>query len=98
MDRPDSIDLAKPPAPETAPAAAPVSFADLITRWPSHRAMAEDLDIAVNRIEVWKHRNSIPAGHWRLLVKAAERRGIAGITFDHLAGLAERRVPRGASA
>ncbi len=45
----------------------------------------------------WKYRNAIPAEHWRATVDAARRRGIAGVTFERLAALAEdkktRRMP-----
>jgi hypothetical protein len=76
----------------------PDSFAALMERWPSQAALAADVGETPNLIRSWKFRNSIPPTHWRLLVEAAERRGIAGITLEHLAGLAERRVQRGVAS
>jgi DNA-binding transcriptional regulator YdaS (Cro superfamily) len=32
----------------------------------------------------WKFRNSIPAQHWRAIVRAAESQNVASVTYDLL--------------
>ena len=44
-------------------------------RWPSLNLLASDLKEKPATVRKWRFRNSIPAGKWAILVKAADRRG-----------------------
>lgn len=65
-------------------------FATIIAAWPrpSIRTFADDVGVAYGTAQIWKHRNSIPPEYWDLVVAAAERRGIDGISLEHLQRLA----------
>lgn len=64
------------------------SFAAIIDLWPSNQAFGEDVGVPKGTVAVWKHRNSVPAERWRLMVDAAVRRGIPGVTLERLADIA----------
>lgn len=69
------------------------SFADLINRWPkpSLTTFARDIGITVEHASAMKQRNSIPSAHWLNVVRAAEDRGVDGVTLGRLAELAAAR-------
>lgn len=63
------------------------SFAEVIDRWPSMQALADDLGVPYTRVQVMKHRGRISADYWMDLVSAAKRRKIDGINLELLARL-----------
>lgn len=69
--------------------AAPDTFVAVIDLWPSAAELARDLGVKEVTARAWRSRG-IPAEYWRELVKAANDRGITGVTFDRLAALASR--------
>ena len=54
-----------------------MQYRDLIAMWPSKRALALDIGAKLKTVELWHHRDSIPASWWLELIKAADRRGIS---------------------
>ena len=72
----------------------PLSFRDVIGRWPTTRAFAQDAGCSPTLVRQWRHRNSVPAQYWPQIVEGAARRGIAPVDLWLLAQLAaKRRVP-----
>ena len=53
------------------------AFQNIIRRWPSRTALAEDMGVALHVVHHWHHRNSIPAKYDGKLLEAASQRGIA---------------------
>jgi hypothetical protein len=72
----------------------PMSFRDVIGRWPTTRAFARDAGCSPTLVRQWRHRDSVPAQYWPQIVEGAARRGIAPVDLRLLAQLAaRRRVP-----
>ena len=72
----------------------PMSFRDVIGRWPTTRAFARDAGCSPTLVRQWRHRDSVPAQYWPQIVEGAARRGIAPVDLRLLAQLAaKRRVP-----
>lgn len=67
------------------------SFNDILAAWPSPEALGADIGVDPKLIAVWKHRNRIPSAHWAVLVAAAEKCGIKGVTFQGLVELVRQR-------
>ena len=76
----------------------PISFRDLIARWPATRSFARDAGCSQTLVRQWRHRDFVPAPYWQRIAEGATRRGIALVDIKLLAELAaKRRVPtRGA--
>lgn len=71
-------------------------FAGIISLWPTAAAMASDLGVPPSTVRAWKSRNHIPADLWRQVVHSATNRGIKGVTYATLSGIASRNgKPRG---
>lgn len=68
-------------------------FATIILSWPapSIRTFADDLGVPYVNAQQMKLRNSIPDVYWDLVVEAAVRRGIDGITLEKLQQLSARK-------
>jgi hypothetical protein len=58
---------------------------DIIDRWPSTRAFAEDIGVPYVNVNMMRQRNSISVRHWERVVEAAKERGIRGITLKLIA-------------
>jgi hypothetical protein len=72
----------------------PLSFRDVIGRWPTTRAFARDAGCSPTLVRQWRHRDSVPAQYWPRIVEGASRRGIAPVDLRLLAQLAaKRRAP-----
>jgi len=72
----------------------PMSFRDVIGRWPTTRAFARDAGCSPTLVRQWRHRDSVPAQYWPQIVEGASRRGIALVDLRLLAQLAaKRRAP-----
>ena len=65
------------------------TYADIIDRWPSLRAFADDIGVPYGTAQLMRHRNGIAPRHWRRLEAAAQRRGISGVTVQLLSEIAE---------
>lgn len=62
-----------------------MSHAEIINRWPSLSAFAEDLSVSYGTAKAMRRRGGIPDRYWLTAVEAAERRGLDGVTLDGLA-------------
>ncbi|HEV8389531.1 MAG TPA: hypothetical protein VGQ35_06800 [Dongiaceae bacterium] len=71
--------------------AQPVSFRDVIARWPATRSFARDAGCSPTLVRQWRHRDFVPAHYWPRIVEGAGRRGIALINVNLLAQLAVKR-------
>lgn len=71
-------------------------FASLIARWPKPfiSAFADDVGVAYVTAQMWRQRNSIPVEYWDLVIAAANKRGIDGVSMDSLQRLAAKRRRR----
>lgn len=67
------------------------SFREIILLWPSAADLAKDMGKAVDSdmVRAWKMRDNIPSTWWNMLVYAARKRAITGITRKALCDLAE---------
>ncbi len=68
------------------------TFSSIIGLWPSATALAEDLGENPVTVRAWAQRNSIPGDRWLLIVSAARRRGIQGVTLEVLARIAAGQI------
>ena len=68
------------------------SASDFIDALDGSTAVAALLDLPATTVASWKSRNSIPVQHWSALIQSAEAKGVAGITLETLAKLAETRT------
>lgn len=67
------------------------SFSDLIGQWPSIQDFSADIGVVAAHGHTMAKRDSIPPDYWPATVKAAEKRGIAGVTLATLADLRSKR-------
>lgn len=51
-----------------------MQYRDIIAKWPTKRALAEEVGAKLKTVELWHFRNRIPASWWRQLIKAAAAR------------------------
>jgi transposase-like protein len=58
--------------------------ANIIAKWPSASALAEDLGIATVTVRSWRTRG-IPAHRWTAIVRAAQARALRGVSLAALA-------------
>ena len=61
----------------------------------SLKAFAADIRVAYVTAQVMKHRNSISPDYWPLMVSAAEKRGIKGVSYETLTKTRKPRRPLG---
>lgn len=78
------------------------TISDLISRWPTARALAvelglDDSESAACRVRAWAARGSIPSTMWTAFVAAAEARGHWDISEALLAKIAKREAARRAA-
>jgi hypothetical protein len=62
--------------------------AQLVERLGGTSRVAALCDVKLPVVSNWKVRNSIPAPYWRAIVREAENKDIAGITYDLLSRIA----------
>lgn len=67
------------------------SFRSVIAAWPSLAVFASDIGVAENTAKKMRQRDSIAPEYWSSAVTAADVRGVAGVTLELLAQLAEKR-------
>lgn len=75
----------------------PVSFSDLISRWPTIVAFSGDLDVPYQTAAAMKRRGSIDAEYWPKVIEKAAERDIAGVTWEALAKMAFESRQAGAA-
>ncbi|RWA65457.1 hypothetical protein EN836_19230 [Mesorhizobium sp. M1C.F.Ca.ET.193.01.1.1] len=68
--------------------ASPVSISGLINRWHSIGAFAADVGCGYEAARQMRRRGRIAPQHWPHVVAASRRRGIAGVSYEWLAGRA----------
>lgn len=68
------------------------TFAAVIDSWPdpSPVTLADDIGEEAGTVRQWRSRNTLPPRVWVAIVAAAGRRGVAGISLECLARLAEK--------
>lgn len=81
---------------KTVAPARPSSFAEIIDLWQPNNELAPELSdhqltCPPKKVHLWKHRDSIPEGWWRRLLRAARRRKF-DIDAKLLMALAEQRL------
>ncbi|MFZ2869866.1 carph-isopro domain-containing protein [Zavarzinia sp.] len=64
------------------------SVASIIALWPSAEEFARDLGELGVTVRQWRRRGAIPPRHWNGIARAAQRRGLPGITIQCLADIA----------
>jgi len=69
------------------------TFRDVIDRWPSLQAFADDLGVAYVTAQVMRHRNSISSRRWQRVVECAVVRGIEGVSYEVLAAIKAGNLP-----
>lgn len=70
-------------------------FKPVIDRWPTQAALAGDIGASLGQVSQWLVNDSIPAGWFAPIERAAKVRGFNDITAAYLAYLAElRRLDR----
>lgn len=57
---------------------------DVMDRWESAEALAEELGQKGVTVRQWRNRGGIPPRYWLALLEAAERRGFSDITPELL--------------
>ena len=67
-----------------------LTHTEIILDWPRGRlgrydVMAQDLNVDIALVAVWKHRGKIPSDYWADIASAAKRRRVKGVTLDVLA-------------
>lgn len=66
------------------------TFAAVIDSWPTVVAFATDTGTDLATAYKWKQRNRIPAKAWGIVIAAAERREITGVTAECFMSLAQQ--------
>lgn len=64
---------------------APSSIDELISRWPSIGAFADEIGCGYEAARQMRMRGSIAPKHWPNVVQASENRGVTGVTYEWLA-------------
>lgn len=70
-----------------------MTFSDIIEKI-GNAPLAELLAVEESHVRTMKARDSIPPEYWGLVIEEAERRAIAGVTFEALLHLRKERFAR----
>lgn len=71
------------------------SFRDVIAKWPSLEALAEDTGAKLVAVLQWRVRGNVPPRYWAALLRGAQTRKIEGLSLDSLDKLlAAQRAPQ----
>ncbi len=76
------------PALLTTTSALPTSISGLIDRWQSIGAFAADIGCGYEAARQMRRRGRIAPQHWPHVVAASRRLGVAGVSYEWLAGRA----------
>lgn len=63
----------------------PTSHREIVSRWPSIAAFADDIGVAYETAKKMNQRSSIGRDYWLKVVEAAAKRGIDGISIELIA-------------
>ncbi|WP_292303279.1 hypothetical protein [Mesorhizobium sp.] len=74
------------PAQPTSISGPPTNISELIDRWQSIGAFAADVGCGYEAARQMRRRGRIAPHHWPHVVAASRRRGIAGVSYEWLAG------------
>jgi len=58
---------------------------DIISKWPSITAFADDIGVSANTAKQMRTRNSINGRYWAAAVEGAKQRRLNGVTLEALA-------------
>lgn len=64
-------------------------FTEIIAKWPSLAALADDLGVQYVTAQAMWRRGRISSSYWNALIAGAARRGIEGVTLEVLASISE---------
>lgn len=67
-----------------------MTFADIVSLWPSIEDLARDVGATPDRAYKWRARDNIPAEYWQRLIDSGANRGIE-ITPEQLVALASAK-------
>ena len=67
------------------------SFKTIIDLWPTYEELAIVMGVTSHAVKQMRHRNSIPARYWVLIVEAAADEGFGMISYEKLALMAFER-------
>jgi len=76
----------------------PTSIQELIGRWKSIADFAADVGCEYEAARQMKLRNSIAPWHWPSVIKAAEKRGVSGVSLEWLTKQRAMQRKAGAAA
>jgi len=62
-----------------------MTHADVISRWPTIAAFADDIECAYEAAKAMRRRSAIPAVYWLRVVEKAAERKIEGVSLQSLA-------------
>lgn len=68
-----------------------MTHSDIIAKWNSLAEFASDISVQYGTAKQWKRRSSIPDNYWLHVVRAAQSRGLIGVTLEALAVAAASR-------
>jgi hypothetical protein len=68
------------------------TVADIIERFGGAAKMAPLIGESANTIRQWSVRDSIPGRCWQVIVTAADRAGLDGVTLEVLAKIAKAKA------
>jgi len=74
----------------------PTTISDLISRWPTVRAFADDIEVSLEAAAAMKRRNRIAPHYWGRLILIAEERKVPGINQSWLMARYQRPLRRAA--
>lgn len=63
------------------------TFRQIIGQWPSLSEFAADIGVNYDTAKAMRRRDSIAPAHWPVIVEAAKRRGIRGVSLERLVRL-----------
>ncbi|WP_296745207.1 hypothetical protein [Mesorhizobium sp.] len=91
IEHPASISLLSAPPPPTSISPTsisglPTNISGLIDRWHSIGAFAADVGCGYEAARQMRRRGRIAPQHWGRVVAASRRLGIAGVSYEWLAG------------
>ncbi|CAN7662451.1 hypothetical protein [Mesorhizobium sp. LjNodule214] len=78
--------------------ALPTSISGLIDRWPAITDFADEVGCGYEAARQMRRRQSIAPQHWAQVVAASRRRGIAGVSYEWLAGATATDTAQGEAA
>ncbi len=69
-------------------------FRDVIASFPTRKTLADGAGVTVPCVNIWFHRDRIPASRWAGVVASARKNGVNGITPELLLRIASQTLPQ----